>query len=184
MTTWYSADLHFGHNRIIEFCNRPFASVAEMNAQIIGNFQNLISPEDNLWILGDLAFARSGNESQLAAWFHALPGRKHLIIGNHDDEAIVSLPWHTVEYMAEIEDNGQMLTLCHYPMVTWNRARRGALQLFGHVHDQWKGSRNSINVGVDQWDFKPVRIEDIQRRASKLPPNKHWGDVEHGSELE
>ncbi len=25
MANWYSADLHFGHHRIIDFCKRPFA---------------------------------------------------------------------------------------------------------------------------------------------------------------
>lgn len=68
-------------------------------------------------------------------------------------------------------------------MITWNGARRGTLQLFGHVHDQWAGSRNSINVGVDQWSFRPVQIRDIATRATKLQVNKHWKDVEHGNAL-
>ncbi len=70
-----------------------------------------------------------------------------------------------------------------YPMITWNHARREALQLFGHVHNNWRGSRNSVNVGVDVWDFMPVTYDDIARRARKLPINKHWSDVEHRKEL-
>jgi calcineurin-like phosphoesterase family protein len=66
-------------------------------------------------------------------------------------------------------------------MMTWNHARRGALQLFGHVHNNWQGSRNSINVGVDLWDFKPISYDQITNRAMKLPPNLHWRDVEHGA---
>lgn len=85
--------------------------------------------------------------------------------------------------MAEIQDGEHSLVLCHYPMITWNGARRGALQLFGHVHDQWAGSRNSINVGVDQWDFRPIQIEEMAKRAARMPVNKHWADVEHGNEL-
>jgi calcineurin-like phosphoesterase family protein len=38
MANWYSADLHFGHHRIIDFCKRPFASTAEMNAALIASF--------------------------------------------------------------------------------------------------------------------------------------------------
>lgn len=68
-------------------------------------------------------------------------------------------------------------------LITWNHARRGALQLFGHVYNNWHGSRNSVNVGVDVWNFMPVTFDDIARRARKLPPNKHWGDVEHGVEI-
>lgn len=55
--------------------------------------------------------------------------------------------------------------------------------MFGHVHENWKGSRNSVNVGVDVWDFKPVRFEDVERRAKKLLVNKHWDDVEPRSAL-
>lgn len=184
MANWYTADLHLGHKRIIEFCKRPFGSVSEMNAAIIANFQACVSHDDDLWILGDFAFGRSDDVGQMEGWFHSLPGRKHLIIGNHDDEAVISLPWQSVEYMTELEDGAFPLVLCHYPMITWNRARRGALQLFGHVHDQWPGSRNSVNVGVDQWGFRPVQLAEIQRRAAKLAVNKHWADVEHGNELD
>ncbi len=74
--------------------------------------------------------------------------------------------------------------LCHYPMIIWNGARRGALQLFSHVNGQWTGSRNSINVGVDHWDFHSVQIDDIQGRAKKLSVNNHWADVEYGNELD
>jgi calcineurin-like phosphoesterase family protein len=184
MANWYTADLHFGHERIIAFCNRPHGSLAEMNAALIANFQACVGQEDDLWILGDFAFGRADDYARFESWFHSLPGRKHLIIGNHDDEAVVSLPWVSVEYMAEIRDGGQALVLCHYPMLTWNGARGGALQLFGHVHDQWPGSRNSINVGVDQWDFRPVQLADIRRRAARLEVNKHWSDVERGSALD
>jgi calcineurin-like phosphoesterase family protein len=183
MANWCSADLHFGHHRIIDFCKRPFASTAEMNAALIANLQSCFAHDDDLWILGDFAFGRAGNAAQFESWFHSLPGRKHLIIGNHDDEAVFSLPWTSTEHMDEIQDGDQSLVLCHYPMITWNGARKGALQLFGHVHDQWPGSRNSVNVGVDQWEFRPVRITDIFKRAKKLPVNKHWHDVEHGKEL-
>jgi calcineurin-like phosphoesterase family protein len=67
-------------------------------------------------------------------------------------------------------------------MITFNNARKGALQLFGHVHNDWLGTRNSVNVGVDVWDFRPVQIAEIRARAKTLPVNKHWADVEHGAE--
>ena len=28
---WYTADMHFGHARIIELCGRPFVLVVEMD---------------------------------------------------------------------------------------------------------------------------------------------------------
>ncbi len=86
----------------------------------------------------------------------------------------------------EVRDDPERLpnTLCHYPMVTWNHSKRGALQLFGHVHHNWKGTRNSVNVSVDVFDYKPVRFEDIQFLAKTLPVNMHWPDAEPGLDLE
>jgi calcineurin-like phosphoesterase family protein len=33
--------------------------------------------------------------------------------------------------------------------------------LCGHVHEKWLRKDNKINVGVDQWDFKPITLEQI-----------------------
>ena len=107
MANWYSADLHFGHHRIIDFCKRPFASTAEMNAALIANFQGCVAHDDDLWILGDFAFGRADDTAQFESWFHSLPGRKHLIIGNHDDEAVISLPWASTETLLEEDIHGQ-----------------------------------------------------------------------------
>lgn len=185
MTNWYTADTHFGHESIIRFCNRPFQNTGHMDTVMIENLWAKVGAEDDLWIVGDFAFGKKAKDSPyLESIFNQLPGaRKHLIVGNHDLEPTLALPWDSVSYLAEVRDGpqNQAHTLCHYPMITWNHARRDALQMFGHVHDNWRGSRNSVNVGVDVWDFMPVRFEDIVRRAKALPVNKHWPDVEHNA---
>ena len=35
---------------------------------------------------------------------------------------------------AEIEQDGRRLTLCHYPLRSWNGMGRGAIDLHGHSH--------------------------------------------------
>ena len=102
--------------------------------------------------------------------------RKHLVVGNHDRTKNLRLPWDAVTQFLEVRDDPKCLpnTLCHYPIVTWNHSTRGALQLFGHVHHNWKGTRNSVNVGVDALDCKPVQLEDIQRREKTFPVIVHW----------
>ena len=78
MTIWFFSDPHFGHANIIEHCQRPFASVEEMNEKLIKNYQELVMPGDDVYFLGDVAL--HGHEKILKR----LPGNKHLIIGNHD----------------------------------------------------------------------------------------------------
>jgi calcineurin-like phosphoesterase family protein len=182
MVNWYTADPHFGHENIIRFCNRPFRNVAHMEQVLLDNLQACVGPGDDLWILGDLVLGpRAKCRNWLDELFAALPGRrKHLVTGNHDTDLVMSLPWDTVTPLAEVRDGpkNQSHTLCHYPMLTWNHARRDAIMMFGHVHDNWRGSRNCVNVGVDVWDFKPVRFEDIAARGAALPVSPHWAEVE------
>ena len=182
MVNWYTADTHFGHDNIIKFCKRPFRDTAHMEQVLLDNLQASVGPEDDLWILGDLVVGtRSKSRDWLDDLFGLLPGRrKHLVTGNHDKELVLSLPWDTVTPLAEVRDGpqNQSQTLCHYPMLTWNHARRDALMMFGHVHDNWLGHRNCVNVGVDVWDFRPVRIEDIAKRGASLPVSPHWPVVE------
>ena len=182
MTVWYTADTHFGHENIIRHCKRPFRSADQMDSVLIGNMWKVVKPDDTLWIVGDFAFGPAAKNGEwLEAVFTNLPGReKHFVIGNHDGGLTLNLPWNSVSQLTEVRDGGRRCVLCHYPMITWNGARNGAIQLFGHVHQRWLGSRNAVNVGVDVWDFMPVTIADIERRARKLPVNRHWADVERG----
>ena len=182
MAHWYTADPHFGHENVIEFCERPFANTEQMDQVLLTNLRDRVGPEDDLWIVGDFAFGpRAKDPRYLDEIFGQLPGaRRHLVVGNHDLRPTLDLPWDSVGPLVELRDGpmNQLNTLCHYPMITWNHARRSALQLFGHVHNNWLGSRNSVNVGVDVWDFAPVRFEDVERRGKTLAPNQHWEDVE------
>ena len=165
----------------------PFRDAEHMDTVLIENMWKVVQSEDDLWIVGDFAFGPKAKEAiYIEGIFGQLPGaRKHLIVGNHDLEPTLALPWDSVSQLAEVRDGPykQAHTLCHYPMITWNHARRQALHMFGHVHNNWAGSHNAINVGVDQWDFMPVSFDQIARRARKLPANAHWTDVEHGTVL-
>lgn len=179
---WYTADLHLGHEAMIHYCNRPFKDAEQADETMLRNLHAKVGPGDHLWILGDFAMGkRKLDKKWLREMFDRLPGaEQHLVVGNHDDEIIQSLPWTTVSHIAEVRDGSlkQLNTLFHYPMHTWNHARRGAFQLFGHVHDNWLGSRNCVNVGVDVFDFYPVCFKKIEERSTSLPVNKHWKEIE------
>ncbi|WP_435164809.1 metallophosphoesterase [Falsirhodobacter sp. 1013] len=181
MTHWFTADPHFGHDAIIRHCKRPFDNVQAMDAHLLNAYRETVEPEDDLWIVGDFAFARGAAERQRAAdILDAIPGRKHLVAGNHDRPWIRNLPWASVHDMWDFAVEGQRLFLCHYPMITFPGARRKSIQLFGHVHGNWQGTRNSVNVGVDVWGFRPVSTQQIVTRAMALSVNAYWDEVEPG----
>lgn len=172
----YTADPHFGHANILRLCDRPFADLDAMHSHYIETFREAVGPDDDLWILGDLAYGRSAARlSAITAIFDALPGRKHLVAGNHDGPRIRGLSWTSVHELVEIRDGDQLLVLCHYPLLSWNRAQHGALHLFGHVHGDHRGYRGAVNVGLDVWDHRPVRLNEIRVRSESLGPNPVYG---------
>lgn len=99
-------------------------------------------------------------------------------MSNQSQDHQKSLRVAYVSCLKEIKDEGRRVTLCHYPLMTWPGSRHGAMQLFGHVHNNWVGCRGSVNVGVDLWDFMPVTLDEAQARSQTLPRNLYWDKLE------
>lgn len=79
--TWFTADLHLGHENIIRSCGRPFATVDEMNRTIIERWNERVDPQDTVWVLGDFAMGSIKDTLLLVDQLH---GHKVLVAGNHD----------------------------------------------------------------------------------------------------
>lgn len=157
---FFTADTHFGHTKIIEYCKRPFSSVEEMDETLVHNWNATIRPIDTVYHLGDFAFRRHEE------YFSRLNGIKHLITGNHDGAKVRSLGWASVQPYYELEIAGRWAILCHYPFKTWNGLHRGNVNLFGHVHGGQPATHNALDVGVDCWNFRPIRMVEILQRMA------------------
>ena len=57
MTIWFTADTHFGHENVIQFCQRPFSSVTEMDEQLIENWNHSVQPDDSYLSFGGFHIA-------------------------------------------------------------------------------------------------------------------------------
>ena len=77
---YYIGDLHFGHKKVLEFDNRPFETFEEMNETIIENWNNVVTKNDDVYILGDMFWKNDLAEDIMSR----LNGNKYLILGNHD----------------------------------------------------------------------------------------------------
>ncbi|CAO4148321.1 Calcineurin-like phosphoesterase domain-containing protein [Methylorubrum aminovorans] len=156
--TWFTADTHFGHAGIIAACKRPFSSVQEMDECLIEAWNATVRPGDHVIHVGDFAMGDLAHAEEV---FRRLHGRKVLVVGNHDRKAR-KLRWAEVhDGIREMSVEGRHVVACHYPMVSWPRAYRGSLHVFGHTHGRVAGTRQSCDVGVDMWSYQPTSLSAI-----------------------
>ena len=176
MATWFTSDTHFGHARIIELAHRSFSSVEEMDETMIARWNERVATGDLIYHLGDFALADHN------IYLPRLNGQKRLIIGNHDHSNRVkkAAGWNTINDMLTVKVDDVSIVLCHYGLRVWNKSHYGTLHFYGHSHGSLPGDSQSIDVGVDCWDFRPISLEEIQGRLATQPkrnnPDHHQGE--------
>lgn len=82
---WFIADSHFSHKNVIDYCNRPFCSVEEMNGALIHNWNKIVKNNDRVFMLGDFALCGKDKIIEIG---QQLNGRKILIMGNHEGASL------------------------------------------------------------------------------------------------
>lgn len=168
---WFSADHHFNHFNIIEYCKRPFFTWQQMNQEIIERHNSRVSKSDTVYVLGDFKFGANGpNTYELQQAMH---GKLIFIRGNHDKNNGLN----TVLERAFVRSFGHDFLLIHRPEDVLQVHDHFNFALVGHVHEKWMFSKNErgdkmINVGVDVWDFYPVHLKQILKAyKQKVPEN-------------
>lgn len=178
---FFTADQHFGHVNIIRHCARPFQSVQEMDGVLIKNWNATVKPTDTVYIIGDLFFRNAVSADET---LKRLNGKKHLLIGNHDKDWIkktdTDVHFASVERMIEFSDGAHKITLCHYPMMTWNGIAKGAYMIHGHIHNNTdadyfsliRNMPNLLNAGVEINGYRPVSFKELLKNNIEFKDSK------------
>ena len=167
---WFSSDLHLNHNKNFIYEPRGFINIYEMNETIIKNFHSLVKPEDDLYLLGDIFL---GDLHEGIKLFNQLPGKIHLVWGNHDtnNRVIAMSECHNVVelvgYAGILKHGHYRFYLSHYPTLTANfdidkPLKQRTLCLAGHTHSKEIFEPcGSYNVAVDAHNCYPISIDEI-----------------------
>ena len=182
MTLYFTADQHFGHRNIIEYCGRPFDDEIEMDRTMINRWNDVVGPEDTVYHLGDFCMPKKRDCKKVLSY---LNGKKVLIRGNHDlhVKAMLEIGFDEVYDYKVLKIGRQrpgfIISMCHYPNVDIDDLlKKGMNVIFicGHVHEKWKFKGHYINVGVDQWDFKPISLKTLMGAWKELAELKEVGE--------
>lgn len=172
-----TSDTHFGHNKMFLYEPRGFTNIQEHDAQIIKNWNEVVSYCDDVYHLGDVMLG--DNEYGLKC-LKQLNGKIHIICGNHCTDtrrALYENCYNVVEVVdaKRLKYNRYHFILCHYPILTSNFDKpwlKTEISLYGHTHQTSNFSDfapRAYHVGVDSHDYYPVTIdqviEDIRAQA-------------------
>ena len=183
---FFTSDTHFGHKNVISHSNRPFENAHHMNVTMTENWNRIVSPKDTVYHLGD--FVWSGQD-QFKSIVSKLNGNIKLVFGNHDKNARainkqVGRQFGNVEFLGdyhEVEIDGTLFVLMHYPLKCWDKMRYGSVHLFGHCHGNLLDDPTifSYDVGVDVNDYKPISIETALLNMAKKTPMLGGNHIEN-----
>lgn len=173
MKIFFTSDQHFSHANVIKYCNRPYASADEMDEALINNYNSVVDANDKVWFIGDVFFCDAGRAKEI---LNCLKGRKHLILGNHDkmlrnQKPVQQMFEQVYPDLHEESIDGIKVVMCHYPLLTWNKAHYGSFMLHGHAHGNTKYPFKGriMDVGVDANDYRPIDWDAIKREMLKIP---------------
>ena len=177
--TWLISDTHFGHTNVYKFTDDqgnlqrqfidPFvATCPEEGDELMVHWWNtLISPEDRVYHLGDIAIPRKSLKI-----LERLNGRKALVRGNHD-------PWKLKDltpYFDNIYGTRKLsdFIITHYPIHPDSIPHWCKAVIHGHTHKNIVKLPNGqpddryYNVCVEQTGGKPMDFEDVKKEIERV----------------
>lgn len=181
---YFTSDLHFGHDGVIEYCKRPFKDATEMAETLVKRWNERVKPTDTVYVIGDLSLCKF---SEFEPYGKQLNGTKFLVKGNHDHYTVSQYNklGFTVILEAKIAFFGKIFRLSHYPYaMPWYKRPfaykselrfmelrppkiKGEFLIHGHTHMPYKRRDNMIHVGVDAWNFYPVSMKELESLVNK-----------------
>lgn len=160
---WFTADNHFNHANIIEYCGRPWETAALMDEAMMEVWNRYVRPEDCVYVLGD--FCWDINYDAVMHFQKRLHGQKIFLKGNHDHWYKRDRKYMRHKYIQLIH-----CWMAHYPLRTWPNG----INLHGHCHGTldtgWSSKptitssmANQFDVGVDtNEEYRPYHWEEIK----------------------
>jgi calcineurin-like phosphoesterase family protein len=171
------SDEHYFHEKIIQYCTRPFKDTKEYQYNMIKWHNEIVTSDDTVYHLGD--FALTDNWKQVQTILNKLNGNHHLIIGNHDWLYIwnyIEAGFQSVHTSFQLED----FTLIHDPAVAG--VLRDKKWIHGHTHGLGrKLNNNSYCVSVEISDYRPVSFDYVKENFSGIIQEREF--LFHGPDL-
>jgi len=136
MSKFIIGDTHFFHKNILVFepCRLELGDTMDkMNWEIVKRWNNVVSEDDTVYHLGDVAFQLGSKKEEIKNIVQNLKGHKKLILGNHDKQ---DKQYYLDMGFEEVFEEDVLLDdvwLSHKPILNQKKLN-GKINIHGHVH--------------------------------------------------
>jgi len=209
---YFTSDPHYNHKNLVAGLSaweskqgcRDFPDLDSHNAMLCNNINEVVLPDDELYVLGDWSFGGFEHVKKFRERISC--SNVHLVLGNHDHHIRDNRDgcralFSSVEEARQIVVDGQTINLYHYSSRVWDKSYRGAWMLYGHSHGslpeytsktaspQWIGddysvrSYKTMDVGMDThpnfrpWSYAELKV--IMDKRDVLLDVDHHGKTTH-----
>ena len=155
--TWIWSDLHLGHEPSRVAFRRPFRSAAEADRVMMEAWEQHVGERESIICLGDVSVDGDALDHH-QEWWAKSPGRKWLVLGNHDVDLVNRRFQADRRDVALYADGEPPLLLTHVPL---RDVPAGTVNVHGHLHLQEPPTEDRhLSVCVEQLSYRPVRLSD------------------------
>lgn len=165
-----TSDWHFNHNQPFIWKARGFNSVQEMNDEIVRRHNEIVSPDDDVYVLGDCCLGNDLDENRRL--ISSMNGNKYFILGNHCSPRRAEMYKElgtVLGYAWALRYKKYNFYFSHYPTITNNYdidkpLKTRVLGIHGHTHSKEQFSKNipfSFNACLDANNNTPTLLDSI-----------------------
>ncbi|MCM1535988.1 MAG: metallophosphoesterase family protein [Clostridium sp.] len=177
---WVTSDLHIGHDKAFLYEPRGFGSIEEHDKALVDNWNESVSPDDTVYVLGDVMLRHNSEDTDFSyglSVLQELNGSLVIIRGNHDSENRIEKykrcnnvisAGDAALYLNYPGEGSYHFYLSHYPTLishTKLKPLKAALiNLYGHTHQKekfYQGYPYMYCVCLDAHDMRPVLLDSV-----------------------
>jgi calcineurin-like phosphoesterase family protein len=164
MKIFVTTDTHFGHHQLVsDFQARP----EDFEIRIVYNWHRMIGQDDMVIHLGDLVVGKPVDWTSIVP---TLPGRKILVIGNHDKKTISWYLKNGIDFCCSSfmwEIFGLRILFSHEPIIDGIFD----LNIHGHLHSRQhrilKCDTQHYLLCLEQTSYQPRPLESLVKEWRK-----------------
>lgn len=156
LDSWVCSDMHFNHENIIKYANRPF----DWQERMLNSWMEQVKEGDTVLHLGDWFMGKA--DRFVSDVRPLLEGRLISLVGNHDRQSKKWYAEHNIEMISPffMRHDAYRVAFTHRPhpeLVSFPLT----LNVHGHIHEKTMKDARFLNACIEHHGYRLVRLGDL-----------------------